>query len=76
MIRVSVIHKKESPEVILQIHDTSQKNGNISVKLPIRVIGKLSAMLGRIQETKSYQGEITIKDGKVFSTENIEKEIT
>ena len=76
MIRVSVIHQKDIPEVILQIQDSSQKNGNISVKLPTRAVGKLAAMLGRIQETKSYQGEITIKEGKVFSSENIEKEIT
>ncbi len=76
MIRVSVINQKDTTEVTLQIHDSSQKNSNVSVKLPIRAIGKLAAMLGRIQETKSYQGEITIKEGKVFSSENIEKEIT
>ncbi len=49
MIRVSVINQKDTTEVTLQIHDSSQKNGSISIKLPIRAVGKLAAMLGRIQ---------------------------
>ncbi len=76
MIRVSVINHKGIPEVTLQISDTSKQNSDVSVQIPIRAVGKLAAMLGRIQEAKSYHGEITIKDGKVFSNENIEKEIT
>ena len=76
MIRVSVINPKATSQVTLRIHDSSQKNGDLSVEIPVRALGKLAAMLGRIRETKFYEGSITIKDGKVFSSENIEKEIT
>ncbi len=76
MIRISVVHQKGNPEVTFQVEDNSQRPGDLSVKLPLRALEKLSAMLSRLRETKSYHGEITVKDGKVFSGENIQKEIT